>query len=62
MAVVDVRRDGILVLLLVGAAGRVGGGLVGQNPTGVATAVQGRLRQAPGLGNVLDDAAAREFR
>jgi len=62
VAVVDVRRDGVLVLLLVGAAGRVGGRLVRQDPAGVPAAVQCRLRQAARLGDVLDDTAAREFR
>lgn len=59
MAVVDVWRDGILVLLLVGATGRVRGRLVRHDPAGVSAAVQGRLCQPPRLGDVLDDAAAR---
>lgn len=62
VAVIDVRRDGVLVLLLVGAAGRVGGRLVRHDPAGMSTAVQGRFGQSAGLGDVLDDTAASEFR
>lgn len=62
MAIIDIGRDGILVLLLVGAARRVGCRLVGQDAAGVPAAVKCRLRQAACLCNVLDDATARQLR
>lgn len=62
MAIIDIGRDGILVLLLVGSACRVGCRLVGQDAAGVPAAVKCRLRQAARLCNVLDDATARQLR